>query len=63
MTTTLLSIIMPCYNEANGVGRTLDALEQLRVRLAAQLVRIELHVGVLEHHELPGHVIAPGADR
>ena len=42
MTTTLLSIIMPCYNEANGVGRTLDALEQLRVRLAAQLVRIEI---------------------
>ena len=42
MTTTLLSIIMPCYNEAKGVGRTLDALEQLRVRLAAQLVRIEI---------------------
>ena len=42
MTTRLLSIIMPCYNEAQRVGRTLDALEQLRVRLAALLVQIEI---------------------
>ena len=42
MKPALLSIIMPCYNEAKGVGRTIDALEQLRVRLAAQLVSIEI---------------------
>ncbi len=38
----LLSIIMPCYNEARGVDRTLDALEQLRTRLAAQFVTVEI---------------------
>lgn len=42
MSRRLLSVIMPCYNEAKGVGRTLDALDALRARLASQLVELEI---------------------
>jgi len=42
VTQRLLSVIMPCYNEAKGVGRTVEALEALGPRLAAQLVRMEI---------------------
>ena len=38
----LLSIIVPCYNEGNGIDRTIAALEQLRIRLAAQQVTVEI---------------------
>jgi len=38
----LVSIIMPCYNEERGVDSTLDALELVRTRLAAQQVSVEI---------------------